>query len=70
MDMNTKGIFEMVPIDEELVSPRELLTIIEEKSSKIKSIKFQLPDIDTDTDDFGQFKVQWKRPRYYNLEDV
>lgn len=68
MDTNTKGIFEMVPIDEELVSPRELLTIIEEKNSEIKSIKFQLPD--TDSDDFGQFKVQWKNPRYYNMEDV
>lgn len=68
MDTNTKGIFEMVPIDEELVSPRELLTIIEEKNSEIESIKFQLPD--TDSDDFGQFKVQWKSPRYYNVEDV
>lgn len=68
MDMNTKGIFEMVPTDEELVSPQELLTIIEEKNSEIKSIKFQLPD--ADSDDFGQFKVQWKSHRYYNAEDV
>ena len=68
MDMNTKGIFEMVPTDEELVSPQELLTIIEEKNSEIKSIRFQLPD--ADSDDFGQFKVQWKSPRYYNAEDI
>ena len=29
MGTNGKEIFEMVPVDEELVSPQELLTIIE-----------------------------------------
>ena len=70
MDMNAKGFFEMVPTDEKVVSPEELLTIIKEKSSEIKSIRFQLPDTDSDSDDFGQFRVQWKRPRYYDLEDL
>ncbi len=68
MDTNGKEILEMVPVDEELVLPQELLTIIEEKNSEIKSIKFQLPDIDSD--DFGQFKIQWKSSRYYDVKDV
>lgn len=68
MGTNGKEIFEMVPVDEELVSPQELLTIIEEKNSEIESIKFHPPDIDSD--DFGQFKIQWKSPRYRNVKDV
>ena len=66
MDMNAKGFFEMMPTDEELVSPEKLLTIIEKKSSEIKSIRFQLPDTDTDSDDFGRFRVQWN-PCYPGL---
>ena len=68
MGTNGKEIFEMVPVDEELISPQELLTIIEEKNSEIESIKFQPPDIDSD--DFGQFKIQWRSPRYRNVKDV
>ncbi len=60
-----KTFIEMVPVYEELVSPKKVIAILTENKSEIESIKFQLPSINSDS--FGMFQVKWKKPQYHKL---
>ena len=66
-----KEFIEMVPIVEELVSPEEVVAIITESKSEVKSVTYQ-PPLHIGYDNFGAFRVEWKTPRYHkmNLENV
>ena len=61
-----KEFIEMVPMVEELVSPEEVIVIITDNKSEIRSVKYQ-PPMRIGSDDFGAFRVEWKNPRYQKV---
>lgn len=61
----SKTFIEMVPVYEELVSPKKAIAILTESKSEIESIRFQLPSINSDN--FGMFQIKWKNPQYHKL---
>ncbi len=61
-----KEFIELVPINEEMVSPEEVIAVIAENKAEIKSVRYQ-PPLRIGSDDFGAFRVEWKTLKYQKV---